>query len=145
MKTRLKAVISLLSVLCGLGLGWPANAAESEITIRSSAMRKMLMDQLFVDRGRYFLLRQSQCQFAYLESPVVAVAVGRVAIKARLTVHLGGEADGRCAGAGESFDVIVSARPYFSGENIGLTDIRIDDISNEFYRMLPEMEGKYNF
>jgi len=128
--------------LCALGgwlvlvLAWPAFGADSDITIESTALRKMLVDQLFTDRGRYHLLRQSACQFAYLESPVVAVAAGRVGIKARLTGWLGLEADGSCTGAGDSFDVTVSGKPYFSDGNLGLANIRVDQVPNELYRIV---------
>ena len=132
LKAGLYAVGGLLSLL----LAGPAFGADSEITIENTALRKMLMDQLFTDRGRYHLLRKSACQFAYLESPVVAVAVGRVGIKARLIGWLGMETDGGCSGAGDSIDVIVSGKPYFSGENLGLTDIRVDQVSNELYRIV---------
>ena len=33
-------------------------------------------------------------------------------------------------------DLTVSGRPYFSGEYIGLTDIRVDQVSNELYRIV---------
>jgi hypothetical protein len=132
----LETGFSFLAGLLALVLAWPAAGADSEITIENTAIRQMLMDQLFVDRGRYHLLRQSPCQFAYLESPVVAVAVGRVGIKARLTGLLGMEGAGGCSGAGESFDVTVSGKPYFSGGYLGLTDIRVDEVSNELYRIV---------
>ncbi len=94
------------------------------------------MDQLFVDHGRYFLMRNSPCQFAFLKSPAVAIARGRVVIKTRLTGQLGMAVSDGCAGTRDAFDVAISGRPYFSGENLGLTDIRVDKISNELYRIL---------
>jgi len=125
-----------LAGLLSLFLVWPAFGADSEITIENTALRKMLMDHLFIDHGRYHLLRQSPCQFAYLDSPVVAIAVGRVGIKVRLTGWLGMEADGSCTGSGDSFDVTVSGKPYFSSGKLGLTDIRVDRVSNELYRIV---------
>ena len=132
LNARLSALVGLLVFFCS----WPAISADSEIVIENTAMRQMLMDRLFIDHGRYYLLRQSPCQFAYLESPVVAVAVGRVGIKARLTGWLGARVEGGCTGSGDSFDVTVSGKPYFSGENLGLTDIRVDEVSNELYRLM---------
>ena len=117
-------------------LAFPASGAESEITIQNTAMQRMLMDQLFIDRGKYNLMRPSRCQFAYLESPAVTISQGRVRIKARLTGQLGMEIAGSCASRGDAFDVTVSGQPYFSGENIGLTDIRVDEVSNELYRIV---------
>lgn len=113
-----------------------AAGADSEVTIQNTAIQKMLMDQVFVDGGKYILMRQSRCQFAYLESPLVVISRGRVRIRSRLTGLLGTEVSGECTGTGDAFDVTVSGRPYFSGENLGLTEIRVDNVSNELYRIV---------
>lgn len=131
LKRCLRAFAGLSALLL---VSWPAFGAESEITIQNTAMRGMLMDQLFIDRGRFNLVRPSRCQYAYLESPAVTIAQGRVRIKSRLTGQTGIEVGGSCAAAGDVIDVTVSGRPYFSGENLGLTDIRVEEVSNELYR-----------
>jgi hypothetical protein len=128
---RSLAVVSAFFIIVG-----PAAGAESEITIHNTALQKMLMDQLYVDRGRYFLMRQSSCQFAFLKSPFVTIAGGRVMIKTRLTGQLGMAVSDGCAGTRDVFDVAISGRPVFSGEKLGLTDIRIDNVSNEIYRVV---------
>ncbi len=128
-----------LSFLAGIPVvlfACQAAGADSEVTIRNTAIQKMLMDQVFVDGGKYILMRQSRCQFAYLESPLVVISRGRVRIRSRLTGLLGTEVSGKCTGTGDAFDVTVSGRPYFSGENLGLTEIRVDDVSNELYRIV---------
>ena len=137
MKKCLKAWLRSLAVMSALlVIAWPAAGAESEITIQNTALESLLMDQLFVDRGRYFLMRNSPCQFAFLKSPSVAIARGRVIITTRLIGQLGMAVSDGCAGTRDSFDVVISGQPYFSGENLGLTDIRVDKVSNEMYRIL---------
>ena len=54
----------------------------SEIAIQNSAIEKMLMDELFIDRGRYNLLPEPRCQYAYVDSPAVAISQGGVRIGA---------------------------------------------------------------
>ena len=137
MKSFARICLYCLAGLYALSFNaWPAAGAESEITIQNTAMQRMLMDEVFVDRGKYHLMRQSRCQFAYLESPAVVISRGRVRIKSRLTGQVGMEVAGKCAGTGDAFDVTVSGRPYFSGENLGVTDIRVEEVSNEAYRFL---------
>jgi len=132
-----KAVLRSIAGISALVLMTPgALAAGSDIKIQNTAVRSMLMDHLFVDRGKYHVMRLSRCQFAYLESPLVVISRGRVRIRARLTGQLGMEVTGGCTGKPDATDVTVSGRPYFSGENLGLTDIRVDHVSNESYRMV---------
>jgi len=114
-----------------------AAGTASEIAIQNTAIEKMLMDELFIDRGRYNLLAETRCQYAYMDSPAVAVSQGRVRIKVRLSGKLGVEAGGQCVSSGSDVvQLAVSGKPTFSGEKIGLTDVRIDEISNEAYRVL---------
>ena len=137
MKKHLNSMLcSLAAMTAFLVIAWPAAAAESEITIHNTALERMLIDQLFVDQGRYFLMRHSPCQFAFLKSPTVAMARGRVMIKTRLIGQLAMAVSDGCAGTRDAFDVAISGRPFFSGEKLGLTDIRIDNVSNEMYRIL---------
>ncbi len=127
---------SLVAVIAFLITAFPAMAAESEITIQNTAVQRMLSEQIFVDRGKYFLMRHSDCQFAYLRAPTVAIGGGRVIIETRLVGQLAMAVSDGCAGTRDAFDVTISGRPYFSGESLGLTDIRLDNVSNEIYRVL---------
>lgn len=131
------SVRSLLVLLLLLPAALSAADAGSEISIQNTAIEKMLKRELFIDRGRYYLLPESACQYAYLDSPAVAVGQGRVRINVRLSGKLGADVGGQCVGG--ATDVVrlsVSGKPVFAGERIGLTDIRVDEVSNEAYRML---------
>ena len=129
-------LVRLLFVLLLPGALVAAGTA-SEIAIQNTAIEKMLMEELFIDRGRYNLLQETRCQYAYLDSPTVAISQGRVRIKVRLSGKLALEVGDQCVGSGS--DVVrltVSGKPTFAGEKIGLTDIRVDEVSNEAYRVL---------
>lgn len=109
----------------------------SELTIHSTAIQKMLMAELFIDEGRYHLLAQTPCQYAYVDSPTVKLSQGRVRIKARVSGKIGMEVGEQCVGTrADVVQVTISAKPAFSGEKLVLTDIRVDEISNEGYRVL---------
>ena len=134
LSTRLVRLLFVLLLLPGALV---AAGTASEIAIQNTAIEKMLMEELFIDRGRYNLLQETRCQYAYLDSPTVAISQGRVRIKVRLSGKLALEVGDQCVGSGS--DVVrltVSGKPTFSGEKIGLTDIRVDEVSNEAYRVL---------
>jgi hypothetical protein len=130
------AACSLVAFLALVLGGGPSAARANEIVIEHSAVRKMLMDEIFTDNGKLQLLRESKCQSAYLDSPEVSIAGGRVRIRTRLVSLLALEIDGQCTAAPDALQVTASARPYFSGENLGLTDVKIDEVSREEYRVL---------
>jgi len=129
-----RSLFCLLLLLPGAA---PAAGTASEIAIHSTAIEKMLMDELFIDRGRYNLLPETRCQYAYVDSPAVVISQGRVRIKVRMSGKLAVEVGDQCVGgSSEVVRLTVSGKPTFSGEKIGLTDVRVDEVSNEAYRAL---------
>lgn len=117
-------------------LGSPLAAVAGELVLEHTAIRKMLTAELFTEKGTYPLLRESECRFAYLDSPEVSIAGGRVRIKTRLTSRLAREVEGGCDRAQETLTITASGRPYFAGEILGVSDIRVDEVSREEYRVL---------
>lgn len=123
----------LRGLLCALF--WvPGIASASEIVIENTAIEKTLQQQVFVDAGRYHLVPGTRCQYAYLTAPSIAISRGRIRLTSRLTGRLGMEVGGQCSGLSDAFDVTVSGQPYFSGERLGLKDLRIEEVSNPLYK-----------
>ncbi len=130
------ALRSLLVLLLSSGIAW-AGGTASELTIHNTAVEKMLKEELFIDRGRYNLMPETACQYAYLDSPSVGMSQGRVRIKVRLSGRLAMEVAEKCVGGGSDVvQLTVSGKPAYAGEKISLTDIRVDEVSNEAYRVL---------
>ena len=138
MKTLNTVIFCSLAVVVGTPSGASLAAGPaSELTIQNTAIQKMLMDELFIDKGRYHLVAQTACQYAYVDSPAVTVSQGRVRIKVRLSGKLALEVGDQCVGgASDMVRVAISGRPAFSGEKLVLTDIKVDEVSNEAYRVL---------
>jgi hypothetical protein len=127
----------LCSLLLALAAGLLARPIwGSEITIESSAIEKMLMDQVYVDQGRFHVMPEATCQYAYLSSPAVSMAKGRLRIRTRLTGLFGAEVAGQCSGLSDAFDVTVSAVPYFSGDALTLKDMQVEEVGNPIYQPL---------
>jgi hypothetical protein len=138
MKSLAGTVFVLFAIVVAVAPGAAAAAGPlSELTIHNTALQKMLMNELFVDEGRYHLLAQTACQYAYVDSPTVRLSQGRVRIKARVSAKVAMEVGDQCVGTrADVVQVAISAKPVFSGEKLVLTDIRLDEISNEGYRVL---------
>lgn len=135
MKTLARLACGVLAIVVASAAA--AAGPLSELTIHNTAIQKMLMNELFIDEGRYHLLPQTACQYAYVDSPVVSLSQGRVRIKARLSGKVAMEVGDQCVGTrSDVVQVKVSAKPTFSEERLVLTDIRVDEISNEGYRVL---------
>lgn len=123
-----------LACLCGLGFA-TAPAAGAELVVTSGALERVLVEQVFGKEGRLHFAPPTACSHAYLDAPKVSMAKGRVTLAGRLHGRAGmPSGDGCLEAMNETLDVVASGRPFFRNGRIGLDDVRIDQLSNEFYR-----------
>lgn len=134
LQSRITRTAQLL--IAALLLGSSALAHANELVVTHTALLAVLKDQAF-RTGRLDLVPPTPCTFAYLESPLIVIAKGRVALAARLTGRAGVPAGNQCVGGlGDAIDIVASGRTFYRDGRIGLDDLRIDQLSNEFYRAL---------
>jgi len=125
LQAKSRAVISLLLCLSG------ARAAELEI--HYTAIQKILAQEVFTQDGRRYVRGSpaAKCSFAYLEHPELRGDNGRLSLKARFTGRSALDVFGQCIGLGDSFDVYISAVPYYHNQSIGLKDVRVEGRASE--------------
>jgi hypothetical protein len=118
--SRAKACATLFLSLCG------AQAAELEI--HYTAIQKILAQEVFTQDGRRYVhgSAAAKCSFAYLEHPELRGDNGRLSLKARFTGRSALDVFGRCLGLGDSFDVYITAVPYYHNQSIGLRDVHVE-------------------
>ena len=134
LRSRITRITKLL--IATLLLGGSALAHANDLVVTHTALLAVLKDQAF-RTGRLDLVPPTPCAFAYLESPLIVIAKGRVALAARLTGRAGVPAGNQCVGGlGDAIDIVASGRAFYRDGRIGLDDLRIDQLSNEFYRAL---------
>jgi len=110
----------------------PANGAE--IVLEQSAVQKLVVESLFKDNGRYYIQRGA-CS-AYLDSPSVTLAGGRVVIRSRLNARLGMDFGDSCAGVDLASWTTVSGEPSAQGTSVRLANIRIEEVGDANTRIV---------
>jgi hypothetical protein len=112
-----------------------ATAAHgAEIVLEQSAVQKLVVESLFRDKGRFYLQRGA-CS-AYLESPVVTLAGGRVVIRSRLSARVGMDFGDSCAGVDLASWATVSGEASAQGTTVRLANVRIDDVGDANTRLV---------
>jgi hypothetical protein len=130
---RRRAVIVACMGLCG----FVDRAIASELVIGREALQTVMVESLFKDQGRWYLVK-GKC-FAYLERPNVALDGARVIIDAHLSSRLGLTVGDACMGTELASDVRVSGRLVGSGTHIEIDDIRIDSVKDENTRKVVDL------
>ena len=103
-------------------------ARGAELEIHYTAIQKILAQEVFTQDGRRYVHGNpaTKCSFAYLEHPELHGDDGRLSLKARFTGRSALDVFGRCIGLGDSFDVYITALPYYHNQSIGLKDVRVE-------------------
>jgi hypothetical protein len=103
-------------------------ARGAELEIHYTAIQKILAQEVFTQDGRRYVRGNpaTKCSFAYLEHPELHGDDGRLSLKARFTGRSALDVFGRCIGLGDSFDVYITALPYYHNQSIGLKDVRVE-------------------
>ena len=105
-----------------------SGARAAELQIYYTAIQKILAQEVFTTDGRRYVRGNpaAKCSFAYLEHPELHGDNGRLILKARFTGRSALDVLGRCIGLGDSFDVYITAVPYYHNQSIGLRDVRVE-------------------
>ena len=110
--------------------------ASVELRIHYSALQRILADQMFTQDGRRYVRGApgAKCNYAYLEHPDLhGEAGGRLNVRAKFSGRSALGLFGRCVGLGDSFDVSITALPYFDKGAIRFKDVVVDCKKDSFY------------
>jgi hypothetical protein len=122
-----------LGVMLFLISGIPALGAELEL--RYAAIERVIADQLFSQDGRLYVRgnKTTRCKFAYLESPHVGAASGRLRVSARFSGRTALDMMGTCVGLGDSFDFTMIASPVVKNGALAFKDVSVSTPRDSFY------------
>lgn len=121
-------------VLMWTALALPSVAVAAELVLERTAIDKLLVQTLFKEDGRKYLVRTA-CE-TYLETPTSAVKGGRVMIRFHITSKVGVPAGKVCVGPTFATWSSMSGRPVATGAVIRLEDIRIEEVEDAKVRFL---------
>jgi hypothetical protein len=105
-----------------------ARAAGVELRVHYSAIERMLAEQVFTQDGRKYVrgTPAAKCSFAYLEQPFVTGIGGRLHVRARFSGRSARNFFGRCVGLGDSFEVALTATPYYQEGFLRLREVKVE-------------------
>jgi hypothetical protein len=128
--------VRALALLCVLAAA-ACPCAAAELRIHYSALQRILADQMFTQDGRRYVrgTPAAKCNYAYLEHPDLHgdTASGRLNVRARFSGRSALDLFGRCMGLGDSFDVSITAIPYFHDGAIRFKDVVVESKKDGFY------------
>jgi hypothetical protein len=125
----------LCSFRAALVLLAAAPACPAELELRYAAVERVIANEYFSQEGRLYVRgnKAAKCKFAFLESPRVGSAEGRLQITARFSGRSALDMFGRCVGLGDSFDFTMSATPVVRDGALALTNVSLAVPRDSYY------------
>lgn len=115
-------------------LVWTVTVAHgSELVVGANTIQKLIAQQLFNKKGRWYLQDNGPC-YAYLESPHTRLKGGRLLLDAHLSARIGVDVGGNCLGSGFASNVTLSGRLVGKASTLTLDDIQIDQVDDSATR-----------
>jgi hypothetical protein len=110
-------------------------ARAAEVEIHYTAIQKILAQEVFTQDGRRYVKGSpaNKCSFAFLEHPELHGDNGRLSLKAHFSGRSALDVFGKCIGLGDSFDVYITAVPYYHSQSIGLKDVKVEARATGYY------------
>jgi hypothetical protein len=107
----------------------------AELQLHFTALQRVLSEQVFTQEGRKYVRgdQTSKCSFAYLENPRIGADGLRIKVDARFSGRSGRDFFGRCIGLGGSFDLTITAVPYYKDGALRLREVRVDSRQEGLY------------
>lgn len=123
---------ALALVVCAASCMLGSRSHAGELVIGRNAVQAIVVSALFKDQGRWYLSKGT-C-YAYLETPKVSLATGRLVMDAHLSSRVGLEVNDSCVGTGLASDVQLSGQFVGSGSQLTLQDIKIENVKDDATR-----------
>lgn len=106
-----------------------ATASASDLSLGPVSIQKIVADQLFNQKGRWYVVDNGPC-YAFFDHPKTRLTEGRLVLNAHLSARLGIQMGDHCAGSDVASNVTISARPAGKGSSLTLEDIRFDRVED---------------
>ncbi len=112
----------IMSLAAMLVVGQAASAAKLEVAYPS--MERMIVKHYLTEGGRRYLRGgpEDTCAYAFIQEPRVSVSGERLSVRFLFAGRAGTEVAGKCVGAGDNFDIVVSGIPRFGEGELFLDD-----------------------
>jgi hypothetical protein len=120
----MKWLLCLLASLC------PA----AEIMVRADALQRLVEQRMFATTNRKLWLKgneKSGCNYAWLESPQVALQNGRFLLTARLSAKVAAlPFPGACVGPMIRREILIVGNPFVQDGSLGVKDISMSELKD---------------
>jgi len=116
-------VAGLLIVVAG---AIPVSAGKLDVAYTS--MERLIVKYYLTEGGRRYLRGgpEDTCAYAFIQEPRMSATGGRLSLRFLFAGKAGKQVAGRCVGAGDNFDIIVSGVPRYADGEIFLDDAKFE-------------------
>lgn len=134
--------------LFAAGLAWVLlsgdTATAGKLDVAYTSMERVIVSTFLTDGGRRYLQGgpEDDCAYAFIQQPRVSAVGARLQLRFLFAGRAGKQVAGKCVGAGDNFDIVVSGVPRYADGDIYLDDAKFESEHKLFEVFSPLIESQ---
>lgn len=103
-------------------------ASAGKLDLAYASMERIIVTTFLTDGGRRYLEGgpEDDCAYAFVQQPRVSADGARLQLRFLFAGRAGKQVAGRCVGAGDNFDIVVSGVPRYVDGDIYLDEAKFE-------------------
>ena len=103
-------------------------ATAGKLDVAYASMERIIVTTFLTEGGRRYLQGgpEETCAYAFIQDPRVSAIGARMQVRFLFAGRAGKRVAGRCVGAGDNFDIIVSGVPRYADGDIFLDEAKFE-------------------
>lgn len=103
-------------------------ASAGKLDVAYTSMERLIVSKFLTEGGRRYLRGgpDDECAYAFIQQPRVSAAGDRLQLRFLFAGRAGRQVAGKCVGAGDNFDILVSGVPRYANGAFFLDDAKFE-------------------
>ena len=105
-----------------------SDATAGKLDVAYTSMERIIVSTFLTEGGRRYLQGgpEETCAYAFIQEPRVSAIGPRLQLRFLFAGRAGKQVAGKCVGAGDNFDIVVSGVPRYADGEIFLDEARFE-------------------
>ena len=105
-----------------------SDATAGKLDVAYTSMERIIVSTFLTEGGRRYLQGgpEETCAYAFIQEPRVSAIGPRLQLRFLFAGRAGKQVAGKCVGAGDNFDIVVSGVPRYANGEIFLNEARFE-------------------
>lgn len=136
--------MKLCAVVLALVFASSETASAGRLEVAYASMERIIVSTFLTEGGRRYLQGgpEDDCAYAFIQQPRISAVGARLQATFLFAGRAGKQVAGKCVGAGDNFDIVVSGVPRYADGDIYMDEAKFESEHKLFEVFSPLIESQ---